>query len=124
VESPLIRYQADEAVLAQIGKAIQRETTVVQVRIPKALADQATAAWERDETENIPDETADESQVRHRAATLALIGLAVQGHGRLDGDSYIVDLDFRQISDALNAADDADLNESAITRNSANGKTN
>jgi hypothetical protein len=103
---PLARFREDEAVLAEIGRELQRQAKVAEVRIPKALADQAKAAWARDETETIPDETAAEREVRHRAGTLALIGLSIQERARLDGDSYIVELDSWQIGDALNAADD------------------
>jgi hypothetical protein len=99
VNGPLARYRRDDAILAAIGREFRR--------ITKALADQAVAAWERDETETNPDETAAERQVRHQAGTLALIGLAIQERARLDGDAYIVELDSWQIGDALNAADDA-----------------
>jgi hypothetical protein len=101
-------YLEDEVVLARIGREFQRQVTVVEVRISCELADQAIAAWERDETENIPDETAAEGQARHRAGTLALIGLAIQERGYLDGDAYIVELNSWQIGNALNATDDAD----------------
>ena len=103
---PLTRYRSDEAALAAIGRELQRQATVVEVRIPKAMAHQAITAWERDETEAIPAETIAERQVRHRAGALALIGLAIQERGCVDGDDVLVELDSRLVGDALNAADE------------------
>ena len=59
---PLARYRSDEAALAAIGRELQRQATVVEVRIPKAMAHQAITAWERDETEAIPAETIAEAR--------------------------------------------------------------
>lgn len=106
MKGPLARYRSDEAVLAAIGREFQGQGTVVEVRIPKALADQAIAAWERDETETVPRETLAECQVRHRSGALALIGLAIQERGRVVGDTVVIELDSWQIGDALNAADE------------------
>ena len=108
-KGPLDRYRSDEAVLAAIGREFRRQVTVVEVRIPKDLAAQAIAAWERDETEAVKDETFGERQVRHRAGALALIGLAIQERGRVDGDTFVVELDSWHVGDALNAADDLGL---------------
>lgn len=105
------RYRSDETVLAAIGRELSRQVTVVKVRISQRLAEQAVAAWERDETEDIPDETLAERQLRHRSGALALIGLAIQERGRVDGDSVSVEVHSWQIGDALNAADDSGLLE-------------
>jgi hypothetical protein len=107
VKGPLARYRSDEAILAAIGREFKHQETVVEVRITKALADQAVAAWERDETETIPDETPAARQLRHRSGALALIGLAIQERGRVDGDGVVLELNSWQIGDALNAADES-----------------
>lgn len=109
VSEPLGRYRSDDLVLAEIGREIHRQATAAQVCIPRKLADDAVAAWERDETEDIPHETPAERQVRQRAGALALVGLAIQERGRIDGDVVLVEVDSWQIGDALNAADDLGL---------------
>ncbi len=109
MKGTLARYRSDEVVLAAIGREFQGQMTVVEVRIPKALADQAIAAWERDKTGTVPNETFAERQVRHRSGALALIGLAIQERGHVDGDTVLIELDSWQIGDALNAADELGL---------------
>lgn len=109
ISQPLGRYRSDDLVLAEIGREFHRQATAVRVYIPTKLPDDAVAAWERDETEDIPHETPAERQVRYRAGALALIGLAIQERGRIDGDVVLVEVDSRQIGDALNAADDLGL---------------
>ncbi|HYH33153.1 MAG TPA: hypothetical protein VD903_22500 [Pseudonocardia sp.] len=42
---------------------------------------------------------------RHRDATLALIGAAVRGRGRRDGDDLVVELGVDLVARAQNAAD-------------------
>src|SRR3954465_4749910 len=92
------RYEAwarDGDVLAQIGRAIFGQPTRVRVRLPRALADEALAAWQRD-TENeppLPPETPETRRVRYRAAALGLIGLSVESGGVVEGDEVVVDID-------------------------------
>jgi hypothetical protein len=109
------RYAADAAALARIGRAIFSQPTRVKVRIPRALADLALASWQRSEGDGgeaaIRDETPEQIAVRHRSATLALIGLSIESLGiRAPGrDDVLVDLEAWYIGSAFDAAEDADL---------------
>ena len=76
------------------------------------LADLALAAWSRDEDDGpLGPETLRQSIVRHRAGTLALIGLCLEhsAGGTVDGGDVLIDLDAWHIGSALEAADDAGL---------------
>jgi hypothetical protein len=106
------RYAADAAVLARIGRALFSQPTGLEVRLPQELADLALAAWARDEDDGpLGEESREQSIVRHRAGTLALIGLCIEhsAGGAVDGDNVLVDLDAWHIGSALEAADDAGL---------------
>lgn len=85
-----------------VGVALPR----VEVRVPKALAEAAVTAWERDDDEPLEPETFEQRAQRHRAAEFSLIGLAIAERGRLDGDEVVVDLSAGLIADAVNASDD------------------
>jgi hypothetical protein len=92
-----------------IGLALtSRDLPRVEVRLPGALADLAVGAWERDDSEgdSTAGETIEQRQVRHRVATLALIGLSVNELGRRDGDDVVVELSPELIGDAFRAADE------------------
>ncbi len=102
----------DESTLAAIGASLVKQPTEIEVRIPRALAAAAVEAWSRDDDGEVADlsgETCEQRMVRHRAATLALIGVSVENGGRLDGDEVLVTLSSWFIGDALNAADDRGL---------------
>ena len=105
------QWRRDGVVLAQIGADLARQVTEVEVRLPRSLADQAVAAWQRDDgaPEGPAGESAEERAVRHRAAALALIGLALEDRGQEDGDEVVVRLNAWFVGDALNAADEAGL---------------
>jgi hypothetical protein len=106
-EEQLQRYRDDAALLARIGVSLSRaELPEVEVRLPEHLARAALAAWERDERGGLDRETFEQRIVRHRAAALALIGLAVSEHALPDGDEVIVRLPPGLIGSALDAADD------------------
>ncbi|GHE84562.1 hypothetical protein GCM10017786_15360 [Amycolatopsis deserti] len=96
------RYRQDSEVLAAIGTAIGEHR--ITVRLPRALADAAVAAWQRDETEPVAVETPEQWALRDRAADLALIGLAVSERGRPDGEFVTVDLDLGTAGAAARAA--------------------
>jgi hypothetical protein len=89
-----MRYRDDARVLAELGASFGGvELPSVEVRLPVALAEQATAAWERDEYEDVPgDEDFEQQLLRHQAAVLALIGLAITHGGRRDGDEVVIEL--------------------------------
>lgn len=104
------QWQLDASVLAEIGSALLGiDLPRIEVRLPIALADLAVAAWQREDSEDDPAvaESAEQRQVRHRAAALALIGLSINEHGRQEGDDVVVALSPDLIGDAFRAADEA-----------------
>lgn len=76
------------------------------MRLPQTLADLALAAWEREDADVTAKETCEQRLIRHRAASRALIGLAVRERGRREGDEIIVELSPDLVGAALTAADD------------------
>jgi hypothetical protein len=67
----------------------------------------AVAAWERDDTEgDLDSETYEQRVQRHRAGTLALIGLAISERGRWEADEVVVELHPEELGVAMDAADD------------------
>lgn len=98
------RYAEDAATLALIGAAMADQDPRQPVRLPRDLVDIARRAWHRDETGIIGDELPEERSLRHRAATLALIGLAVEERGTSEGNHVLVALDADIVSDAIRAA--------------------
>lgn len=104
-------WREDGALLARIGEVLADQETWVEVRVPRALADAAVEAWQReaDEPGAVDEETSEERLVRQRAAAFALIGESIEVGGREDGDDVIVRLHAWFVGDALNAADDHGL---------------
>jgi hypothetical protein len=117
-------YDHDAQVLAEIGRSLARASLPkIEVRLPEHLAQQAVAAWERDESLSggtQGSESARQHRLRYHAATLALIGLALTQDGRWHGDQAIVELDSAFIGIAIAAADDPSppLRRSDITKTS------
>ena len=101
-------WAKDGLVLAEIGRALFSQNLDVQVRIPRQLADRAVASWEREDTGiGLPSpESPEQQRIRHRSATLSLIGLSVQQFGVEDGDEVVLPLYAWYAGDALNAADE------------------
>ena len=110
-------WENDNAVLAEIGVRLFSQPTRIRVRLPMELAARASAAWDRDDDdEALPEEETHAQRLsRHRAGSLALIGLAVAERGMEDGDDVVVDLGAWQIGESLNAAEDAGLLARAIS---------
>jgi hypothetical protein len=78
----------------------------VEFRLPRTLAEQAVAAWERDDGQGPLDpEASEETARRLLAGTLALIGLSITERGRWEGDEVVVEIDPAFIGSAVNAAD-------------------
>lgn len=105
------QWVRDGEVLAQIGRVFFAQSTRVSVRLPRTLAEEALASWQR-ETENeppLPSETPEQQAARYRAAALGLIGLSMESSGVADGDEVVVDVDASQIRDAIRAADEDGL---------------
>jgi len=103
------RWKSDEAALSQLGAHLFGETRRVEVRLPAALAQQAEAAWLREDLEEREDETPAIALTRARAGTWALIGLAVHERGRRTGEEVLVELDAWEIGRALDAAEEHGL---------------
>lgn len=96
------RYRADAEFLRAVGRVL-RDTASTTADLPSPLAEAALAAWSRDEQQPLaPDETAEQRQVRMDAATLALIGLAVE-NARSQG--VPVTIHSETLAEAIAAAD-------------------
>ncbi|CAM4146551.1 hypothetical protein NONI108955_11615 [Nocardia ninae] len=90
--------------LAAIGAYVEAQVGRVTVRLPKALAEAALAAWDRDELGELGEETREQYALRGRAAELALIGLAISDRGCWVDDELVVDLDVAVAGAALRAS--------------------
>ncbi|SDC93189.1 hypothetical protein [Actinokineospora iranica] len=88
-----VRYREDSHVLAAIGTHIDAQLGRLTVRLPRAVAEAAVAAWERDEPAGHDTETGEQRALRDQAAELALIGLAIAQRGRWEDAEVVVDLD-------------------------------
>jgi hypothetical protein len=109
---PQKTWRRELRVLGEAG-AVFNEASLpeIEVRLPRHLAEQAVAAWERDDGEApLAPESYEQSVQRRRAATLALIGLAITNAGRWDGDEVVVELHPVFIGVAMDAADDLPAN--------------
>jgi hypothetical protein len=100
-------YREEARLLGEIGAVLARaDLPLVTVRLPASLAQAALAAWHRDDDNELDPESYEQRVVRHRAGALALIGLAVEERGRIEGDEVVVDLYPDVIGSAVEAADD------------------
>jgi hypothetical protein len=101
------KYAQDAAILGEIGKVLFPQDTQLTVHLPKSLADQALAAWRREEpgAAHPEEETPEQRLVRTRAAYLALIGLCIENTGQPSGDEVVCELDAWYIGGALEAAE-------------------
>jgi hypothetical protein len=111
IDNDYAQWAEDGQVLAQVGRSLYSQRRTVSVRIPKHLAVAAVESWERDDSGGaLPSpESQEQSAVRDRGASLALIGLTIQQAGVDDGDEVLVELDAWFVGTALTAADDDDL---------------
>ncbi|MFM9921193.1 hypothetical protein [Lacisediminihabitans sp. H27-G8] len=101
------QYRRDASVLAALGSHFATaKLPDVEVRMPRALADTAVAAWERDDEGPLDSEDLEQRIQRHRAASLALIGLSIVKGGRPDDGEVFVGLHLDLVGDALTAAED------------------
>ena len=101
-------WAEDAQVLQEVGRALYPQIPKVEVRIDHRLADQAVAAWQREEDEgDLQGETAEQQCIRDQAASLALIGLAIDETGLEDGDEVVFEVDAWLIGRAPSAAEDA-----------------
>ncbi|MEU4192783.1 hypothetical protein AB0E69_12850 [Kribbella sp. NPDC026611] len=101
-------YANDARVLGLIGTTFRSvQLPTIRVTVPAALAERAVDAWRREEANAVPQpEDAAYRLHRHRAGTLALIGLTITERGQLDADgNTVVDLDPELVGVAMDAAD-------------------
>lgn len=87
--------------LAAIGACLDAHVDPITVRLPKALAQTAAAAWDRDELGEVGDETHEQYALRDQAGELALIGLAISERGRWENDEVVVDLNVGAVGAAV-----------------------
>jgi hypothetical protein len=100
-------YREDARLLTEIGAVLaSSDLPTVAVRLPSALARAAVAAWQRDDEGEADPESYEQRVVRYRAATVALIGLAVEQRGQAEGDDVVVELSPDLIGNAVAAADE------------------
>jgi hypothetical protein len=103
-------WPRDSQVLQEIGRFFDNQGSLaMEVRLSRSLAEAALAAWERDdEVATVGDltrvETPEEKRLRHRAGTLALIGLELSQQGLGSADEVTVSLRAVLIGQALEAA--------------------
>ncbi|MET8543570.1 hypothetical protein ABZW03_23400 [Kitasatospora sp. NPDC004799] len=98
------RYREDSKVLAEIGKQVHLQVDLVTLRLPRAVAQAAVDAWERDESgDELGEETREEYQLREWAGDLALIGLGIEERGRWEGEEVVVDLHVSDLGAAFGA---------------------
>ena len=95
--------------LAEIGTEFASQPSTLTMRLPKALAVAAVAAWRREETTATFGESLHQRARRHRAGVLALIGLCVEETGRADGGQVVCELDASCVGMAISAADERGL---------------
>ncbi|MEU8513543.1 hypothetical protein AB0C76_18420 [Kitasatospora sp. NPDC048722] len=91
-EEQYVRYREDSKVLAAIGEHVHAQVGLVTVRLPRAVAQAAVDAWERDETGDVGEETHEQYELRGQAGDLALIGLVISERGRWEDEEVVVDL--------------------------------
>ncbi|MFD0337223.1 hypothetical protein ACFVH0_00755 [Streptomyces sp. NPDC127117] len=92
-EAAYVRYREDSKVLAAIGEHVDAQVGRVTVRLPRAVAEAAVDAWERDELGDLGEETHEQYALRDQAGDLALIGLVISERGRWEGEEVVIDLD-------------------------------
>jgi hypothetical protein len=101
-------WAADAQKLYEVAQELLPQMTLIEVRITRNIADEAVAAWRREEDPGeLTNETDEQRSLRDDAATLALIGMAVEESGIEDGDHVRFKLDAWTLGTALNAADRA-----------------
>ncbi|MFF3953692.1 hypothetical protein ACFYY1_10820 [Streptomyces sp. NPDC001890] len=103
-EEQYARYREDSKVLAAIGKQVDAQAGRVTVRLPRAVAQAAVDAWERDESGDLGAETHEQYALRDQAGDLALIGLVISERGRWEDDEVVIDLDVVSAGAAVRAS--------------------
>jgi hypothetical protein len=101
------QFREDARVLGHLGwRLVHSDMPDIEVRLPRALAELAVAAWERDDGGPADPENHEQRAQRHHAGTLGLIGLSIENGGRWEADEVVVGLSPNLIGNAVNASDD------------------
>ncbi|MFD5086004.1 hypothetical protein ACFVYP_30350 [Kitasatospora sp. NPDC058201] len=87
-----------------IGEHVDAQVGRVTVRLPRAVAEAAVDAWERDELGDLGEETHEQYALRDQAGDLALIGLVISERGRWEGEEVVIDLDVASAGAAARAS--------------------
>ncbi|MED7951023.1 hypothetical protein [Streptomyces sp. BE303] len=87
-----------------IGEHVDAQVGRVTVRLPRAVAEAAVDAWERDELGDLGEETHEQYALRDQAGDLALIGLVISERGRWEGEEVVIDLDVASAGAAVRAS--------------------
>lgn len=103
------QWRQDESALARLGADLFTQNLRVRVRLPRALAETAVRAWQRDDDGAMGGETPDEARTRNRAGAFALIGLSIEQTGEWQDDHVIAEVDSWLVGSAVDAADDAGM---------------
>jgi hypothetical protein len=104
------RWRLDADTLHEVGAHIVSSgVPTVEIRLPAELARRAAQAWQRDDEQDdsLARESRAQAAIRDKAATLALIGLAITESGRHDGAEVVVRLSADLVGGAVAAADDS-----------------
>jgi hypothetical protein len=104
------RWRLDADTLRDAGAHVASTgVPTVEISLSPELACRAAEAWERDDEQDdsLDRESQEQSAIRLKAATLALIGLAVIESSRLDGDKVVVRLAADLVGGAVAAADNS-----------------
>jgi hypothetical protein len=101
-------YRTEARTLGEVGAVLRAANLpLISVELPRELADRAVAAWERDDFGGrLEPESHAQQADRHRAGTLALIGLAVAERGHFHADGVTVSLHPELLGVAMDAADE------------------
>ena len=101
------QWWEDAQVLAELGRTLAGTAMpAVEVRIPRHLAEQALAAWRRDDDAPDADESQEQRVCRLLAGVLALIGLSIRERGTNIADDVVVDLAADLVAAAVDAAEE------------------
>ncbi|MFD8821456.1 hypothetical protein ACFV1C_03680 [Streptomyces sp. NPDC059605] len=103
-EERYARYREDSKALAAIGRHVDAQVGRVTVRLPRAVAEAAVDAWERDESGDLGEETHEQYALRDQAGDLALIGLVISERGRREGEDVVIDLNVVSAGAAVRAS--------------------
>lgn len=110
VEAEYEQWKEDASLLPAIGQLFASQPTELELRLPRNVADEVVAIWQRDGSEGqVGRESLDQKKVRGQAASVSLIGLSIESTGRAEGDEVVFKVDAWFVGDALAAADEAGL---------------